>query len=153
MSRALPKRSYECFVPWTSGDEQITAAAVTLRTPLTGWATLALWVGVRRRLLMVRSTPAALLACAHTAWQAAMRDATALAAELSSLGVTAVPAGDCVRAWIGGVGCGYVLIVPASKGGEPVWSWQHRATTRFHPRDDICGAATAVAAVLHADPP
>ncbi len=52
-----------------------------------------------------------------------------LAAELSAPGVTAVPDGESVRAWIAGTGTGWVRVVPAFQGAEPFWFWRHNRKT------------------------
>ncbi len=80
--------------------------------------------------------------------------ATELAAALAMLGITAVPAYQSVRAWIGGVGSGDVLISPGwNDSGEPVWSWRHRGKAASHPRGDIDGAARVITRSLGMDPP
>jgi len=79
--------------------------------------------------------------------------AISLAAELAKRGVTAVPAGPSVRAWVGGVGSSYVLVRPGMEDDQPVWSWRHDDGAESHARDDIEGAAEAIAAFLQADPP
>jgi hypothetical protein len=76
-----------------------------------------------------------------------------LAAALAEQGVTAVPDGETVRAWIAGTGNGWIRVVPAFQGAQPFWSWRHKQKTGAHPRGDITGAAAALTRFLAGDPP
>ncbi len=78
-----------------------------------------------------------------------MSPAQELAAALAGYGVTAVPEGNVVRAWIAGTG--WVRAVAA--GGHPVWLWRHGQKSGSHPRDDIPGAAAKLTRFLANDPP
>jgi len=76
-----------------------------------------------------------------------------LSAALAEHGVTAVPDGETVRAWISGTGTGWVCAVAADDGGQPMWLWRREGKTGSHPRDDIPGAAAKLTRFLANDPP
>ncbi|HEX9355386.1 MAG TPA: hypothetical protein VF933_16415 [Streptosporangiaceae bacterium] len=82
-----------------------------------------------------------------------MSPAQELAAALAGYGVTAVPEGEAVRAWIAGTGTGWVRAVAADDGGQPVWLWRHGEKSGSHPRGDIPAAAAKLTRFLANDPP
>ncbi len=88
-----------------------------------------------------------------SAGAAAVSEAIALAAALADRFVTAVPAGQAVRVWIGGAGSGCTLITPAGHDSQPVWIWPDGTHTRCHPRGDVPGAAAALTRSVTARPP
>ncbi len=76
-----------------------------------------------------------------------------LAAALASYGVTAVPEGDSVRAWIDGTGTSWVRAVPADDGGQRVWLWRRKGKTGSHPRGNIPDAAAKLTRFVAGNPP
>jgi len=82
-----------------------------------------------------------------------MTPAEELAAALAGFHVTALPAGESVRAFLAGAGLPTVLTSPGVEDGQPVWSWQHDGKTGSHPRGDIPGAASTITRFLANNPP
>ncbi|HEX9356362.1 MAG TPA: hypothetical protein VF933_21410 [Streptosporangiaceae bacterium] len=77
-----------------------------------------------------------------------------LAAALASYGVTAVPEGDSVRAWIGGTGTSWVPAPsPQTTAGGRVWLWRREGKTGSHPRGNIPGAAAKLTRFVAGNPP